>query len=92
MNPLYLFSKAAFGKGVPKSKIYEHATPGSRVKDLFVKEVDKIIWSYKLSSTTSNLPASSSVQKIQIFTMALKTGELSQDVLPMIDNAIPLDE
>lgn len=90
MSPLYQFPKAsAFGKGVPKSKIYEHATPGSRVKDLFVREVDKITWSYKLSSTTINLPASSSVEEIQIFTIALKTGELSQEVLLTIDKAIP---
>ncbi len=88
-HPLSFPKAAAFGKGVPKSKIYEHATPGSRVKDLFVKEVEKITWSYKLSSTTINLSASSGVQEIQIFTIALKTGELSQEVLLTIDKAIP---
>ncbi len=90
MTSLYKFPKAAaFGKMLPKNKIYEHATPNSKVKDLFVKEVEKITWSYKLSSATINLPASDDVQEIQIFTIALRTGELSQQVLLTIDKAIP---
>ncbi|MDD2388901.1 MAG: DUF4391 domain-containing protein [Desulfobacterales bacterium] len=90
MSFLYDFpKKAAFGKVLPKSKIYEHASPTPSVKDLFIREVDKIVWSYKLSPETVNLPAKGSVQEIQVFTIALKTGTLKHEVLQTIDKAIP---
>ena len=87
---LFLFPRAAwFGRTLPKSKIYEHAAPGSKVKELFVWQVEKITWSYKLSPATINLPARDSVQEIQVFTVALKNGKLNHEVLQTIDNAIP---
>jgi hypothetical protein len=90
MSLLYDFpSNAAFGRVLPKSKIYEHAAPGSKVKELFVREVEKISWSYKLSPETINLPAKGGVQEIQVFTILLKTGKLSHEVLQTIDKAIP---
>lgn len=81
---------AAFDRVLPKSKIYEHSKPGNAVKELFVKQVDKIIWQYKLAPETINLPAKPNVPEIQVFTIALKTQELSEDVLRCIDQAIPL--
>ncbi|GAB6909931.1 hypothetical protein JCM12296A_57790 [Desulfosarcina cetonica] len=90
MKTLYNFPVAAgFGRAIPKSKIYQHATPSSKVKNLFVQQVEKITWAYKLSPATINLPASDGVQEIQVFTITLRTGELSQDVLNTIDKAIP---
>lgn len=87
---LYSFPKSAeFGRVLPKSKIYEHASPTSKVKDLFVQEVEKIIWSYKLSPETINLLAKGFVKEIQIFTIALKTGDLKHTVLQVIDKVIP---
>ena len=74
---------------LPKSTIYDHAAPNSKIKELFVQEVEKIIWSYKLSPATINLPASDGVREIQIVTIALKTAELSQKVLYTMDKAIP---
>lgn len=86
----YAFPKAAaFGRMIAKSKIYEHAAPNTKVKDLFVREIEKITWAYKLSPATINLPASNSVQEIQVFSISLRTGELSPDVLHTIDKAIP---
>lgn len=87
---VYKFPIAAkFGRVIFKSKIYDHATPNSKVKELFVREVEKIIWSYKLSPATINLPASDGVQEIQVLSIFLRTGELSQEVLRTIDKAIP---
>lgn len=87
---LYNFPKAAaFGKILTKSKIYEHATPTSKVKELFVREIEKIIWAYKLSPATINLPASGGVQELQVFTIALRAGTLSHEVLQTIDKSIP---
>ena len=90
MSFFYEFpAKAEFGKVLPKNKIYEHASPSTSVKSLFVKEVDKIIWSYKLSPETINLPTKGDVEEIQIFSILLKTGELKEEVLAAIDKAIP---
>ena len=49
----------------------------------------KIIWSYKLSPETLNLPAKGGVDEIQIFTLILKNENLKNDVLAAIDKAIP---
>ena len=81
--------KAAFGRVLPKTKIYEHGAPGARVKELFVRQVEQIVWKYKLAPETINIPATKSVPEIQIFSITLKAGELKEDVLRCIDRAIP---
>lgn len=42
-----------------------------------------------LGSENVNLPARSGIKEIQVFEIALKTGELREDVLRTIDRAIP---
>lgn len=79
---------AAFGRVLPKNKIYAHASPSAAVKELFVRQVEQIVWQYKLAPETINLKPSRAVPEIQIFGIALKTGELKQDVLRCIDRAI----
>lgn len=83
-------AKAAFGRSLPKAKIYEHGVANRRLKDLFVKQVDQIVWQYKLAPETINLPARPGVPEVQIFGLQLKTPELHRDVLRCIDGAIPL--
>ncbi|WPZ35818.1 DUF4391 domain-containing protein [Thalassobaculum sp. OXR-137] len=80
---------AAFGRVVPKTKIYEHAGANTALKDLFVREVDQIVWRFKLAPETINLSATKSVTEIQVFSISLKTGKLDEGVLRAIDKAIP---
>ena len=80
---------AAFGRILPKNKIYEHSKPSTKVKELFIRQVDKITWAYKLAPETINIPSTSSVPEIQVFHIELKTGEFIEDVLSCIDKAIP---
>jgi hypothetical protein len=80
---------AAFGRVLPKSKIYEHGTPGSEVKQLFIRQIEQIIWQYKLAPETVNLARTQAVPEIQIFSIALKDGELKYEALRCIDRAIP---
>lgn len=80
--------KAVFGRSLPKSKIYEHSQAKSRLKELFVREVDQIIWQYKLAPETINIPARPSVPEIQVFSVQLKAPELHLDVLRAIDGAV----
>ena len=79
---------SAFGRIVPKSKIYEHVSPSKALKELFVGQVDQIVWQYKLAPETINLRQTPSVPEIEIFTIILKDGELKHDVLRSIDQAI----
>lgn len=81
--------QAEFNRVLPKSKIYAHAKPGKAVKDLFVSQVGEIVWKYKLSPETINLPARHGITEIQVFEIALKAEELDEDVLRTVDKAIP---
>ena len=90
MNPLFTYPKsAAYGRMVAKSKIYEHAKASAKLKDLFVDQIDKITWAYKLASATVNLPETKAVPEIQIFHIRQKLPELKEDILRAIDRAIP---
>ena len=81
-------AKAAFGRTLPKNKIYEHSGANTRLKNLFVEQVEQIVWQFKLAPETINLPARPGVPEIQVFAVSLKTPELDQDVLRCIDGAV----
>ncbi|CAO3449061.1 DUF4391 domain-containing protein [Azospirillum largimobile] len=80
---------AAFGRVIPKNKIYEHAGANAALKDLFVREVDQIVWSHKLAPETVNLATAKQVAEIQVFRLTARTAMLDHDVLHAIDKAIP---
>ncbi len=79
---------AFFGKTIPKTKFYEYGNVSSKLKDLFVKQVDQITWLYKLAPETINVQATKDVPEIQVFEIALKGDDLSEDVLLCIDKAV----
>ncbi len=81
--------QAEVNRPVPKSKIYNAAKAGSALRRRFIAQVSDIIWKYKLAPETINIPAKSPVQEIQVFEIALKTCELSEDILRTLDSAIP---
>lgn len=80
--------KAEFGRNVPKSKIYANTRVSSALKKKFLA-IEKIVWQYKLSPETVNLPSRKSVPEIEIFSITLREPEIHADVLKCIDNAIP---
>lgn len=80
--------QAAFGRSLPKNKIYEHSGANTRLKNLFVEQVEQIVWQYKLAPETINLPAKPGVPEIQVFAIQLKTPELNLDVLRCIDGVV----
>lgn len=88
--PFFQYPAAAlFGRTLPKNKIYERATVTPRLRQLFVEQVDAIIWQYKLAPETINLRPTASVPEIQIFRIRLRGSELSADILHCLDTAIP---
>lgn len=80
--------QAAFGRVLPKNKIYEHSGANTRLKELFVEQVEQIVWAFKLAPETIKLPARPGVPEIQIFSIQLKFTELHEDVLRCIDGAV----
>lgn len=82
-------AKAAFGRVIPKAKVYENGRISARVRDLFVKQVEQIVWKFKLAPETVNLPPRPGVPELQVFAIQLKQPELHTDVLRGIDSAIP---
>lgn len=89
MTTLFAYpTNAAFGRVLPKSKIYERTQPTSAVKELFVRQIEQIVWQYKLAPETINVQGTTIVPEIQIFRITLKTGELKPDALRCIDQAI----
>jgi len=80
---------AAFGRTIPKRKIYEHTDAGTALKDLFVQQVEQIAWGYKLAPETINVPSTEAISEIQVFQISLKSSQLDHRVLQAIDKAIP---
>ncbi|WP_439273461.1 DUF4391 domain-containing protein [Pseudochrobactrum sp. HB0163] len=81
--------QAAVDRVLPKSKVYEHGGANTRLKELFVEQVEQIVWAFKLAPETLHLPERPGVPEIQIFSIQLKGPELHRDVLRSIDGAIP---
>ena len=80
---------AAFGRVIPKAKLYEHASAKRTLKDGFAREVEQILWTHKLAPETINLAATEAVTEIQVFRIAQKTPALDPELLRAIDKAIP---
>ena len=90
MTTLFAYpTNTAFGRVLPKSKIYERTQPTTAVKELFVRQIEQIVWQYKLAPETINVQGTTIVPEIQIFRITLKTGELNPEALRCIDQAIP---
>lgn len=87
---LYDWPRAtAFGRVVPKNKIYAHAGANAGLKDLFVSEVDQLLWTHKLAPETINLAETQKVAEIQVFRITSRTVTLDEAVLRAIDKVTP---
>ena len=82
-------AKAAFGRVIPKNRIYEHGPLGKALRERFVAQVDRITWACKLAPETTNLPEAQGVQEIQIIELTQRGKDLDTSVLLAIDRAIP---
>lgn len=59
------------------------------MREVFVSDVGEILWKYKLSPETTNLPARGGITEIEVFELTLKTPSLDEAVLQAMDRAIP---
>ncbi len=89
LSPFISYPKqAAYGRVLPKNKIYEHSGATSAVREMFVRQVEQIVWQFKLAPETINLASKPGLLELQIFAIHLKTPALNHEVLRCIDGAI----
>lgn len=80
--------KTHFRRVLPKNKIYAHTKASKALQTRFVDQVVKITWLCKLAPETLNVPASKTVQEIEIFEIQLKQADIHGDILRAIDCTI----
>ena len=81
--------KAKFGQIIPKAKIYEHAKLKPIQKAQFVDLIQQIRWAHKLAPETTKLSATDDIREIQILRIRINQRDLTDDILRIIDSAIP---
>ena len=79
----------AFNKRIPKQKFYSHTQISPALKKNFADQVRIIYWKNKIATTTSNLVAGNFVTEIEIFEVRLQTQNFDENILRLIDKAIP---
>lgn len=79
---------AAFGRTIPKTKFYEHASVRTALREKFVSDIQRITWAFKLADATIRLQGSQAVPEIQVFAIETKGGDVTNDVLAAIDKSV----
>lgn len=82
-------SSTLVNRKIPKNKFYEKLQANHHLKELFIEQVESIIWKHKLSKDTIRLEPKEDIEEIQIFEVHLKEQTYSLDLLRSIDKAIP---
>ncbi len=86
---LNLPKNALVNKFIAKTKFYDKATLGKKLKEEFIDKIQKITWKYKLAEDTIGIVKTSSVIEIQVFQIELKEQVIPKNVLKLIDKFIP---
>ncbi len=86
---LVLPKSAEFNKRIPKQKFYEKVPLPPAARKAFTEQVKKATWRSKLACATLNIKAGEQVAEIEFFHVLLNGPDLPEDVLRLIDRAIP---
>ncbi|MDR0979650.1 MAG: DUF4391 domain-containing protein [Candidatus Nomurabacteria bacterium] len=74
---------------VPKESFYKHAAFTPKLREIFTDEIEKITWTHKISPATLPVESSPDYPEIDIFHIKLKTSDLNQKAIELIDKNIP---
>ncbi len=80
----------ALNRRLPKDALYQRLNPSSALRQLFINQVQEIIWRNKLSADTMNIGTGGDYSELHVFDIELKNGvaELDEQVLREIDSLI----
>ena len=88
INILNLPVKTVYGKSIPKEKLYNHADINASTKERFVRQIERITWTNKISPETVNVKPGK-YSEIEVFRIDLKDGNIDDKLIQIIDRAIP---
>lgn len=88
INILNLPAKTVYGKLIPKEKLYNHADINSSTKEKFVRQIERITWTNKISPETVNVKPGK-YSEIEVFRIDLKDCNIDDKLIQIIDRAIP---
>lgn len=77
------------GKNVPKNVFYKHLEVSTKMKRIFVNDVERIIWGYKFSPSTLNVSDGKYVHEITVFDVEMKAQVCPEEMFVHIDKNIP---
>lgn len=77
------------GKPVPKNAFYKHLELNTRLRTLFVEEVERILWKAKYTPSSLNVEDGTTVHEIVFFEVVLKGKEVSDEIFLTIDKQMP---
>jgi hypothetical protein len=81
--------RAAFGRAIPKKRIYSATPVPPATKAKFVDQVERMEWTHVLRSDRLNLRPSADVEEIAVIAIDLHTPDVDPAVLAAIEKAIP---
>ena len=81
--------QAEFGRKLNKELFYAGARNNRKLKQLFTDQVARVVWKYKLASSTLNTPATVDVPEIEVIQIDVSGADLDPAILMAIDKTIP---
>lgn len=82
-------TRTAFGRVIPKSRIYNAASLPRAMQAKFVEQVDRMDWTHVLRADRLNLQLSADVEEIAVIAIDLHSADVDPAVLGAIEKAIP---
>lgn len=78
-----------FNREIPKEKLFFHTITTPTLQGIYDEQIEKVIWSNKLSPSTMNISANSSFSELEVFDISLKSHSLDKRLLRQMDKNIP---
>lgn len=73
---------------IPKGKFYSKTKINTKLQQLFTDEIEKIVWTHKISPQTLNI-STGDYTELQVFEITLKGPDVNIQILKHIDSNIP---
>lgn len=78
-----------FNKEIPKEKLFIHTFNTSLLRELYDEQIEKVVWSNKLSPSTMEISANRGFSELEVFDISLKSSSLDKRLLHKMDKNIP---